>query len=286
MERTEPSALGAIQRRLLGILTRPDGVEAALAAEAGAGEISELVRSDRGIAPAARLSVYANAYFARLHDCLREDFPALARSLGPDAFHDLVKTYLMVHPPTRPSLRHAGAHLAAHLGSPPFAEIFSRRCAYAADLARLEWALVDAFDAADAPVLARDVLAAVAPRDFVRLRLETAPSLRLLTCAWPVHQVRQRCDRPDAEADGWESAPALAPAATRLCVFRHHEQVRYRAIDRAEHDALATAMAGAPFAAICGRLVACVGEAQAAATAAGLLSAWLADGLIARTHLG
>ena len=74
-----------------------------------------------GFAPADRLAVYANAYFARIHDCLRDDFGALARALGPAAFHDLVKTYLMMHAPTRPSLRHAGAHLAEHLSTEPFA---------------------------------------------------------------------------------------------------------------------------------------------------------------------
>ena len=81
--------------------------------------------------------MYANAYFARLHACLRDDFPALARALGPAAFHDLVKTCLMMHPPTRPSLRHAGAHVAEHFAT-KLAAIFARNRPYAADLARLE----------------------------------------------------------------------------------------------------------------------------------------------------
>jgi len=285
MERAEPPVLEAVQRRLLRIITEPDGVEAALAAEGDAGpdRLAGLVRGDRGIPPAARLSVYANAYFARLHDCLREDFGALARALGPDAFHDLVKTYLMMHPPARPSLRHAGAHLSAHLSSPPFAEIFSRGCPYAADLARLEWAIADAFLAADAPVLARAELGAVAPACWSRLRFETAPSLRLLACDWPVQVVRERFDREDAEV-AWGAAPALAAAPTWLRVFRHGEQVRYRAITRPEHDALAAAMAGDSFAAICERLVATVGETQAAPQAAAWVSSWVADGLLARMH--
>jgi hypothetical protein len=188
-----------------------------------------------------------------------------------------------VHPPARPSLRHAGEHLAAHLSTQPFAEIFSRGCPYAADLARLEWAIADAFYAADAPVLTRADLAAVAPEDWSELRFETAPSLRLLACEWPVHAVRERFDAEDSAAD-WNAAPSLAAAPTWLRVFRHGERVRYRAITRSERDALAAAGAGVPFGAICEPLAAAEGEAQAAQRAGAFVSSWVDDGLLARAH--
>src|SRR4029453_357383 len=143
--------------------------------------VEALLRGDRGLAPVDRLSVYANAYFGRLCDSLRDDFPALARALGTAAFHDLIKTYLMMHPPTRPSLRHAGAHLAEHLATEPFAAIFTRSCPYAADLARFEWAMTEAFYAEDASVLAREQLTAVAPEEWGNLRFEVSRSLQLLT---------------------------------------------------------------------------------------------------------
>src|SRR4029453_3454547 len=152
--------------------------------------LDALLRGDRGLAPVDRLSVYANAYFGRLCDSLRDDFPALARALGTAAFHDLVKTYLMMHPPTRPSLRHAGAHLVDHLATEPFAEIFTRRVPYVADLGQFEWAMAEAFYAADSPILVREELAAVAPDGWGELRFETTPSLQLLSCAWPVQVVR------------------------------------------------------------------------------------------------
>lgn len=272
-----------MQQRLRRLITEPDGVEAALAAEGDTdgAQLAALIRADRGLSPVDRLAVYANAYFARLHDCLREDFAALARTLGPAAFHDLVKTYLMVHPPTRPSLRHAGAHLAEHLATQPFATIFSRRCPYAADLARLEWAMAEAFYAEDALVLGREELAAVAPEQWANLRFEVSPSLQLLTCAWPVHAVRERFDQEDVEA-AWDDAPPLSAEPTDLRVWRLDERVRYRAIARDEFEALGAAEAGKPFAAICDRLVATVGAAEAAPRAAGLVASWVSDGLLAR----
>jgi hypothetical protein len=224
--------------------------------------------------------VYANAFFARIHDCLREDFGALAHALGPAAFHDLVKTYLMTHPPIRPSLRHAGAHLAAHLSTEPFEAIFSRRCPYGADLARLEWALTEAFYAADSRVLAREHLAAVAPGDWGGLRFELVPSLQLLSCAWPVDRVRRRFDREHGEAT-WDEAPRLAAEATHLRVWRQGERARYQAISELEREALGAAWARESLGAICDRLASARGEADAASEAAALLASWVSDGLLA-----
>ena len=283
MEQREPQALREIQHRLWRLITEPSGVEAALTAEGDPGGtgLAELVRGDGGLPPANRLAVYANAYFVRLHDCLCEDFGALARALGADAFHDLVTTYLMMHPPTCPSLRHAGAHLAEHLATEPFQAIFSRRCAYAADLAQLEWAMAEAFYAEDAPVLSREDLAAVAPEAWRGLRFETTPSLQLLACAWPVHGVRERFDREDPET-AWHEAPSLVAAPTHVRVWRLDERVRYRAICRLESEALGAVTAGEPFGAICERTAEAVGEPEAAPQAAAMLSSWVSDGLLAR----
>src|SRR5437867_4232830 len=84
MERAGNPSLGAVQQRLRQLITEPDGVEAAPAAESteNGAALGELIRADRGLSPVDRLAVYANAYFARLHDGLREDFAALARALG------------------------------------------------------------------------------------------------------------------------------------------------------------------------------------------------------------
>lgn len=237
------------------------------------------MRGDANASPGERLGVYANAYFARLHDCLADDFGALVRALGPDAFHDLVKTYLMIHPPEKPSLRHAGAHLAEHLATPPFAEIFARRCAYAADLARLEWAIARAFAAPDAPALASSALAEIAPEAWPSLRFATTPSLELLSCAWPVQIARERFEREGDDATR-TIAPALVAEPTAIRVWRCDERVRFARITAEERDALEGVRAGETFSELCDRLAAAVGEEHAAARAAELLSSWIADGLL------
>jgi hypothetical protein len=185
----------------------------------------------------------------------------------------------MVHPPDRPSLRDAGRHLAEHLATAPFAQIFARCCAYAADLARLEWAIARAFDAPDAPVLDRAALASVAPDDFAGLRFAVTPSLALIASDFPVHTVRERFER-DGEDAVWSEPPALVAQPTAIRVWRCAERVRFARIDADERDALDAARSGATFAQLCERIAAAIGEERAAARAAALLSSWVADGIL------
>ena len=279
---SDPHAeLGRLQRRLWQLISEPEGVAAALANEEvvrGEG-LSRLIRGDRGLAPEARLAVYSNAYFVRIHDCLRGDFGALARTLGPAAFHDLVKTYLMAHPPSHPSLRYAGKDLASFLETEPFAAIFARRCAYSADLARLEWALLGAFDAEDAPVLAREALARVAPEAWASLRFKASPSLAVLSLDWPVQTVRERFDH-EGEEETWDAPPALEPVKTQVRVWRREETVSYRAVPALEAEVLRALQRGEEFGVLCQRVAEEVGEEEAAAHAARFLEAWLSAGLL------
>jgi len=271
--------LGRLQRRLWRLISEPEGVAAALAAEKEAEvSLSRLLRSDRGLAPEDRLGVYANAYFLRIQDCLRGDFGALARALGPAAFHDLVKTYLMTHPPSHSSLRYAGRLLASFLETEPFAAIFSRHCTYCADLARLEWALCDAFDARDAPVLKREELSAIAPEAWGSLRFNTSPSLAVLTLGFPVHTIRERFDHENEEGT-WDPPPVLEPAQTHVLVWRREEAVYYRAVPALEAELLQTLQRGEDFGPLCERVAREAGAAAAAHTTR-FLEAWVSAGLL------
>jgi hypothetical protein len=270
--------LAEAQRWMLRLIAAPEGVRRGLE-ESGdpRGELlAARVRGDPALPAERRLEVYAHAYFRRLHGALAEDFGALAAVLGPEWFHDLATAYLWAHPPRHFSLREAGSALAGFLAADPRAEPFRRRFPWAGDLARLEWALVDAFDAADAPALAREALAALPAARWPGLRLELQPALQVLALGWPVHELRAALD------SGAAPDPArLAPARVALCVWRSGERVRHRPLDPHEARALGLARRGEPFAALCEALAAGLGEAAAPARAAALLEAWCRAGWIA-----
>ena len=124
------------------LITAPSGVEALSRGRCRRAARRARARR-RGLRRRASGSaVYANAYFARLHDCLRGRLRrARARARArrvPRPREDL---------PDDATRRRARRCATPERTSPsisrraPFAEIFARRCAYAADLARLEWAI-------------------------------------------------------------------------------------------------------------------------------------------------
>ncbi len=268
-----------MQRLLWRLITDSDGVESALVSEGDAAgrQIDELLRSDRGVRAIERLSVYANAYFSRIRDSLRDDFGALAWSLGDDAFHDLIKTYLLVRPPTHPSLREAGTGLPQHLRTEPFASIFSRHCAWAAELASLERAIAEAFFAPDTAAVDREQLAGLSPDAWEDLRFGLSPSARVLECEWPVHRVREEFE---CHAGTGIPPTTLARSRTNLLVWRRDERVFHRAISPLEAESLRALSTGIRFGELCDRVAGQVGAEASAQTCAALFGGFLSSGLI------
>lgn len=274
------ASLADTQRRLWRLIAWPEGVRAALDAEpAGAPPLASLVRSDRRLCAEDRLDVYANAYFYRIHDVLKEDFPTLAHLVGDEAFHDLATSYLAVQPSRHPSLRHVGSRLAGFLDGHPAADSFRGRFPWAADLARFEAASDDVFDAADRAAATRDDLARVPPERWDTLPIVLCPSVRVLALDWPVHEARRALRRG-------EPIPRLTRAPVRLCLWRRDEQVVTRELSPDEATALASAASGIDFGALCERIAALHGEHEAPARAVAWLGAWLDAGLVRRPDAG
>ncbi|HYV19607.1 MAG TPA: DNA-binding domain-containing protein [Verrucomicrobiae bacterium] len=163
------------------LITAPEGVRPGLealvrAGKADPGAIESLVGGDDRLPAAERLDIYANMYFFRLLDCLREDFPRLATALGEQRFHNLATDYLLAHPSANPSLRYLGERLPGFFAG----HALARESACLADLARLEWTRADLFDAADCRALGRDDVASLAGAHGGDLPLRTVPAFRLL----------------------------------------------------------------------------------------------------------
>jgi hypothetical protein len=268
------TTLRETQQLLWALITAPEGVAKALAADADSGGaqqalLARTVRGDERLSAAERLDIYANMYFYRLLDVLRADFPALVKLVGDAAFHNLTTDYLLRHFPTHYSLRYAGAQLPGFVA----AHALALERPYLGDLATFEWALVDAFDAPDAPCLTRAELGGFSPDRWPALRLRLHPAARLCTFRWPVHEVRQR-------VDAGEPAPVLEDLHTSLCIWRQGFRVRYRQLPPFEWAALQLLASGATFAAACAAADEACDDGTAAQRLAGALAAWVDDGLL------
>jgi hypothetical protein len=248
---------------------------AALAPEAGAATADPAllaVIDGRGALDAAdRLAIYAEMYRARLLDVLREDFTRVRSAVGDEAFEGLVGRYLARQPSSHPSVRHVGGRFAEFIAgetdAPPFL----------ADLARLEWARVEVFDAPDADTLRLADLQSIAPQAWPALRFRPIPACRVLTCAWPVHQIWTA-----AGAETVERPLPAAPVAADIRVWREEWSVSHAAMSPREGQAFRLLQRGEPFASLCAALAEDLDPEAAAREVGSFLLRWIEDGLLAR----
>ena len=225
--------------------------------------LEALVVSTDSLGSTERLGIYSGMYSGRLHDVLAEDFEHVAVALGGDRFAAAVRAYLAAHPSDQPSVRHLGRHFPDFLSADPP----SGAPPWLADMARLEWARVEMFDAPDATPIDQDCLRGVPEDGWPDLVLEPIPALTVLESAWPLHVL-------------WEGEQAPAPAPTSLRIWRQDGVVFHTAMDRLESEALARLQSGQRLGEICEAFSHLEPDA-AAAEAGALLARWVEDGVIA-----
>jgi hypothetical protein len=212
-----------------------------------------------------RIAVYSDAYFLRLRDVLREDFPRVAALVGPEQFDEVVKGYLEAFPSRWPSVRHLGHALSEFLRH----RKDTPKCL--ADLAELEWARIEVFDAPDAECATIEDFISVPADAWPALRFSAIPALQTLHAQYPVQRL-------------WSGGASLGVSAeeTALRVWRANDcRVFHAPMDQRESAALRKMISGEPFATIC-ETFADLPEAGAAQEAAALLVRWIEDGIIAR----
>jgi hypothetical protein len=245
--------------------------------------------------------VYRDAYRLRLTEVLANDHEKLRAFLGDTEFSALARGYIAANPSDHANARWYSQKLPEFLAThEPYCDRPILR-----DLAALERALNDAFDAADLPVMALADLAGLAPEHFGSARLRFHPSFSLqpvthdLEFLWRALDTQGdggRSPREDACASRVNSAaagemtenseavcaqaPALAsrlslPAPVTIAIWRQSSSSRFRRLEAEEEMALLTARDGTPFGAIC-EMIAIMGDADGAALrAAGYLRAWI-----------
>ncbi len=227
------------------------------------------------------LAVYRDAYALRLIEALTIDYPGVRAMAGPAAFDFMARAYIAAHPSTHPSVRWFGRHLANFLAAtPPFSATPA-----AAEMARFEWALGEAYDAADCQPLTFEQLAAAPPEAWATMRLTFIPALRRLTL---LHQAPQAYQQRDSVTPGELDVPP-ADGAIDWLIWRPaaDADAQYRSMTADEAAAIDAARAGATFPEICEVLAGHADSAEAAAErAAGLLRAWLEASLIDDTAWG
>src|SRR5438132_8886253 len=248
--REPPRDLETIERWLQAVITEPAGIVAGLASEeaqrnidVSAEQIEKIVTRSNTLTATQRLAIYGHAYFARLQECLRAEFPVLLHALDEKLFNLFTFEYLKVYPSRSYTLNHLGENFPRYLAEtrPDLDAPLNARESwpdFIIDLATLERAFSRVFDGPG--VEGQQILDANQLLTIGQLheaRFLPVVCLKLLSFRYPISQyfraVRNRED------------PALPQATdTFLAMTRRSYTVLIHELTAAQYDLLSALVAG------------------------------------------
>lgn len=223
-----------------------------------------------------RLRIYADGYRLRLIEALDTDYPGLHAMAGDEEFDRLARAYIEAQPSTYRSLRWYGGGLSEFLRT---TEPYSDYSVFA-EMAAFEWAMSDAFDAADRDPALVEHMAAVPPEAWPALTFTTHPTVQRLDLRWNVPIVWKAVDAETEPPDLEQNDHPVAWLLWRRDLVTH-----FRSMNVDEAWAFDALRRGENFATICEGLTEWIDAQHVAAHAAGLLKQWLTDGLIGDIRL-
>ena len=278
MSLARAARLETIERWMQAVVMHPEGAAAGVRAKPArrllpqaALNLESVVLPSKALTSVERLDIYAHMYFARLLEILRDEYPTTRQILGADAFELAGRRFLERNPSRHKTLNRLSerfpAFLARHLPR-------GHRNGLAVDVARIERAMEDVFDAPQVAPMTATQFAAIGADEWRRVRLPVNPALRLLKLRYPANDYMN--------AVRAKAKPRIPRArATCAIVYRRGYQVYRRDQEEAAFKLLAALAADKTLAAaVRGSLSGRRGSAdQLAATLGGWFREWSAAGL-------
>jgi hypothetical protein len=178
-----------LQRRMAADVMRPLTSSDHIAPKTNA----SYVKPNDRLTPLERLEIYNRQYWFRVIDSMYEDFAGLCAVLGQRSFDRLARAYVSECPSQTFTLRNLGSQIEDWLRrNPGYA---GPKLAMALDMARLEWAHIEAYDGESGKTLGPEDLLELGPG----LRIGLQPYIRLLQLQYPVDDLRIRVNAVSQE---------------------------------------------------------------------------------------
>jgi hypothetical protein len=285
--------LQRLQRRVAAAIMRPLGPNDSMQKTWTEGRptedvAAEFIKPNDRLTSFERLEIYNKQYWFRVLDCLDDDFPGLRAILGENKFLKLRVAYLNHFPSRSFSLRNLGSRLVDFLSKEP--QWTHPRQAMALDMARFEWAQIEAFDNEQRPALTADHVLGTSPS---KLRLALQPYLTLLELKYPLddfvmalkkHDRARRFETSNAVTVHADGKPTRRPRLPKsqsvlIAVHRHNNDLYYKRLSREQFDLLTALRDGATLQAAC---QATLPDTQTAEQVSGWFRSWMELGWFCR----
>ncbi len=183
--------LETVECWMQAVVMHPEGAEGGVQSKPArrllpraATNLESVVLPSKSLSAVERLGIYAYMYYARLLEILIAEYPTTQQILGEKAFERACRRFLERNPSKHRTLNRLSVRfpdfLARHLPH-------GNRSKLAVDVARIERAMEDVFDAPRAEPLTAAEFAAIGADEWHRVRLRVIPALCLLKLRFPAN---------------------------------------------------------------------------------------------------
>lgn len=176
-----------------------------------------------------RFKIYRNNIIASLSNILLETYPLIKALTGDEFATSLMHLYVLENPPSDACLNNYGKGLDA------FIESYnpSKDLPYLPDVARLEWAMNEAYYAPDDRSLSPGDLQRQSFENLSDLPLHLRHSIRLIASPWPLESIRLFCLNYHPDSD--ETLNLQDQGESRLMVYRPRLSVEVISLSHDEY---------------------------------------------------
>ena len=233
-------SLERLEHWMQAVVIYPGGAEAGVRSRparellpAAARDLESVVLPSKSLSSAERLEIYAHMYYARLIEVMEGEYPTLRQLFGAHEFAETCRRFVAKHPSRSRTLNSL---------SEKFPDFLARtlprtsRNGLAVDVARIERAMEDVFDAPRAEPMTAAQFAAIGATEWETTALRVNPALRFLKLRYPANGYMTSLRRGDKPR-------VPRPRATCVIVFRRGFQV-FRRDQEPEQFRLLQALAG------------------------------------------
>jgi len=224
------------------VIEQPGTVDEAVLSEAARAEldpsdVDRVVLPSTTLTAVERVGVYQGMYLLRMIEALEGDYPAVAHFLGEEKFAEVVTRYVAQHPSTSYTFNRLGERfpefLKASRGIP--------RKSFVADLARLELAVTEVFDAPESAAWPADAVATIPEDAWPGAVLKPIAAFRLGAYGYPVNAYLQSVKEENHDH------PDVGRKATFVAVWRKGFEVWRLDLSKPAYEFLGALAKGRPF---------------------------------------
>ena len=261
--------LPRLQKWMQAVIEQPGTADEAVASDAARAQldpsdIGRVILASKTLTPVERVGVYQGMYLLRMIEALEGDYPAVAHFLGDEEFADLVARYVAAHPSTSYTFNRLGRRFPEFIRRTRGV----RKKAFVADLARLELAVTEVFDAPESPAWPAEEIARMPHEAWERAVLKPIAAFRLGAYAYPVNAYLQSVKEDNHDHPGVGRKP------THVAIWRKRYEVWRLDLPEPAFDFLQSLARGRPF----GKAVASAARGlQGKGNAGDQLFRWLRD---------